>query len=147
MAFKKQLRVEPYVPDRTESLGDNTGQFATADIGKAVKQNAGGYLELCASGDEIFGFVTAVEPYTQDGHTIGSVNQDVNRQAWATDEAGGLAYGDNVVAGAVTALGTIEANGSNVIARAVPAVGDMHIWTVVETFGAAIGDQVLLQKV
>ena len=147
MAFKKQLRVEPYVPDRTESLGDNTGQYADADIGKALKMNAGGYLELCADGDEIYGFATAVEPYTKDGHSIGSVCCDVNRQMYAVDEAGGLALGANVVAGTPTALGTALTNGQNVKVRAVPAVGDIHKWIVVETYGGTAGDKVLLQKV
>lgn len=147
MAFKKQLRVEPYVPDRTESLGTNAGQFAQADIGKALKQNSGGYLELCASGDSIAGFVTAVEPGTKDGHSIGSVCSDVNRQAYATDEAGSLALGALVVAGTVTALGTIEPLGSNVIVDPTPAVGDFHKWIVVETYGGTAGDQVLIQKI
>lgn len=145
MAFKKEMRVEPYVPDRTESLGDNTGQFASADIGKAVKQNAGGHLELCASGNEIYGFVTAVEPYTKDGHTIGSVCNDVNRQAYATDEAAGLVLGDRVTAGTPTALGTTLPNGSNVIVAV--AATPIHTWIVVETYGGAAGDKVLLQKV
>jgi len=145
MAFKKALRIDPYVPDRTESLGDNTGQFSDKDLGKAVKQNAGGYLELCASGDEIYGFVASVEPYTKDGHSIGSVNCDVNRQAYATDEAGGLAYGDRVTAGTPTALGTNIPNGSNVIIAA--AATPIHTWIVIETYGGAAGDKVLLQKV
>jgi len=145
MAYKKYLRVDPYVPDRTEALGDNTGQFSDKDIGKPVKLTAAGQCDLCASGEEIYGFVTAVEPATEDGHSIGSVTADVNKQAYAVDEAGGLAIGDLVVAGTPVALGTATPNGGNVIAAtSTPAI---HKWMVIETYGGAAGDQVLLQKV
>jgi len=107
MAFKKYLRVDPYLPDRTEALGDNTGQFSDKDIGKPVKQNAAGYLELCASGDEIYGFVTAVEPATEDGHSIGSVSCNGGNviaasvatavHAWIVEETYGGAAGDKVL--------------------------------------------------
>jgi hypothetical protein len=145
MAYKKHLRVDPYVPDRVEALGDNTGQFSDKDLGKAVEQNAGGYMAQCASGSEIYGFVTAVEPATEDGHSIGSVSADVNKQAYAVDEVGGLALGDEVVAGTPVALGTATPNGGNVIAAASPSV--VHKWIVVEIYGGAAGDKVLLQKV
>jgi len=145
MAYKKYLRIDPYVPDRVEALGDNTGQFSSDDIGKAVKQNAGGYMEQCASGDQIYGFVTAVEPATEDGHSIGSVSCDVNKQAYAVDEAGGLSLGTRVVAGTPIALGTKAPDGGNVIAAT--GATDVHTWIVVETYGGAAGDKVLLQKV
>lgn len=145
MSYKKYLRVDPYVPDRTEALGDNTGQFSDSDLGKPVKLNAGGYCELCASGDEIYGFVSAVEAYTEGGHSVGSVSADVNKQAYAVDEAGGLAIGDLVVAGTPVALGTKAPNGGNVIAATSTPV--IHKWMVVETYGGAAGDKVLLQKV
>ncbi|HHL34162.1 MAG TPA: hypothetical protein ENJ30_07340 [Desulfobulbaceae bacterium] len=145
MAFVKQMTVAPYLPDRVEALGDNTGQYSDKDIGKAMKQNAAGYLEQCASGDEIYGFVTAVEPATEDGHSIGSVSCDVNKEAYAVDEVGGLTRGARVVAGTPTALGTATPDGGNVIAAS--AATAVHAWIVVETYGGAAGDRVLLRKV
>lgn len=147
MAFLQELIVSPYRPDRTYSLGNNTGQFSDADIGKAVKINTGGYLELCTAQDEIFGIVTSVEPYTKDGHSIGSVACDSGAQAYATDTDGDLTRGANVVGDDQTALGTADTYGAKIQPRATPAVGDMHLWFVVEIYGTGAGRKCLIQKV
>lgn len=146
MAFLHELLVSPYRPDRTYSLGDNTGQFSDADIGKPVKINTGGYLELCADTNEIFGIVTSVEPYTKDGHSIGSVACDSGAQAYAEDTAGTLTRGADVVASTPIALGTAVTYGAPVEARSAAAAADRDCWFVVEVYGSGAGRKCLIQK-
>ena len=103
MTVKRQILIQPYLPDFTENLGDNTGQYSDSDIGKAVKYS-GDTMVACAENDEIVGFVQSVEPGTKDGHSIGSVRK--NGRVHALDEAGTLAVGNVVVAGTAGTLGT-----------------------------------------
>lgn len=141
MTTKRQLLIQPYDPDFTENLGDNTGQFSSDDIGKAVKYS-GDTMVLCASGDPIEGFVQAVHPSTVDGHSQGSVRKR-NRQ-YAVDEAGSLAVGGLVEAGTAGTLGTQALQ--NVIAKAVPVVGEKY-WTVIGITTGAAASQVLLEYI
>lgn len=145
-AEKRVLKISPYLPARVESLGDATGQFAQADIGKAVKYN-GDQMDLCADTNEIVGFVQSVEAYTKNGHSIGAVVMDSNGEAYATDEAGTLAIGDLVISGTPAALGTAApSTGPNVKVHATPADA-IHRWQVVAIYGTgAAGDGVLLRK-
>lgn len=146
MAFKRNVTVSPYVPDRTYAIGDNTGQASDKDNGKTVKMStADSSVVLTASSDEIFGFITAVEPGTNDGHSIGSVMCDVGQEAFATDEAGGLSIGDLVVAGTPVAFGTALTSGSH--ANVITGAPTSNKWMVIETFGGTAGDKVLLRKV
>jgi len=147
-AVNRQLIITPYLPDRTESLGDNSNEFAQEDIGKFVKYN-GNQMDLCADGDDIVGVVVAVESYTKNGHTQGSVKSDVGVEAWATDEVGSLAVGDLVFCGTAIALGTANgANGPNVKVEAAVAAANLHKWQVVANYGdGSAGDKVLIRKV
>ncbi len=147
-AANRQLTISPYVPDRTESLGTNANTFAQADIGKFVKY-ADAAMVLCADGEDIVGVITAVEPYTKNGFTIGSVKSDVGTEAWAIDEASGLGVGDLVFCGTAIALGTANAaNGPNVKNEASVAATNLHKWQVVAIYGdGSAGDQVLIRKV
>ncbi len=103
MATKRAVLIQPYRPDVTENLGDATGQYASTDIGKGMKYS-GDAMIACADGDEITGFVTAVEPGTKDGYSIGSVRKEGRVEA--LDEVGDLAVGALVVAGTAGTLGT-----------------------------------------
>lgn len=147
-AANRQMTISPYVPDRTESLGTSSNDFAQEDIGKFVKW-AGGAMVLCADGEDIVGVVTAVEPYTKNGFTIGSVKSDHGVEAWATDEVGSLAVGDLVFCGTAIALGTANgANGPNVKVEAAVAAANIHKWEVVANYGdGSAGDKVLIRKV
>jgi len=102
MATKRAVLIQPYRPDVTENLGDSTGEFNDQDIGKGLVYN-GDFMDPAASTNEIVGFVTSVEPYTKDGHSIGSVRKEGRVEA--IDEAGTLAVGDLVVAGTAGTLG------------------------------------------
>ena len=139
MVAKRQMLIQPYKPDQTENLGDNTGQYAGNDVGKAVKYS-GDAMVLCATGDEIIGFVQDVEPGTKDGYSTGSVRKE--GRAWALDEAGTLSVGDVVTAGAAGTLGTLANN--NVLV----AVGaKVHVWVVISVIGTGAGRTVLVEKV
>jgi hypothetical protein len=108
-------RINPYLPARVEYIGDTTGQASSKDIGKPVKLN-GESTALCASGDEIYGFIESVEVGTNGGYSFGGVLADVGHEVIAKDEAGTLVVGDLVVAGTAVALGTqTPAGGYNVI--------------------------------
>lgn len=145
MAFTKYQTITPYIPDRVESLGDNTGQFSDNDIGKAVKINTGGYLELCVSGDNIYGVVQSLNPATTGGHNVGGVACDIGREVYAQDEAGTLTRGAMVSAGTAVALGTAITYGPNVIVDA--AVVGPHLWQVIEVYGTGAGRKCLIRKV
>lgn len=137
----RQPRINPYVPDRAEKIGDNTKQATSVDIGKPVKMD-GDTVVLCASGDEIYGIVASVEAGSVDGHSYGGVVCDPGRDAVVIDEAGGLTVGALVVAGTAVAFGT--AGPGKVIAGA-PAV---HKWQVIgiENDPSVAGEEVLIQK-
>lgn len=142
---KRQLLVSPYQPDRTERIGDNTGQAGMADIGKPVKLS-GDTVVLCADGDEIYGFIASVEAFTEGGHSIGGVVCDVGREMIAVDEDGGLAVGNLVVASTPVAFGT--AGIANVKVAAGTEDG-LHKWQVIglEVSPSTAGKQVLLRKI
>lgn len=92
--------------------GSGSANYVTdVEIGKAVKLVAESRYGLCAAGDPIEGFITAVESYTADDFSIGSVNSQGRVTAMAdgleaTAGTGTLAVGDYVVAGTAVAKGT-----------------------------------------
>lgn len=107
--FQELIVTEP----ETARLGAGTGaanNVTDAEIGKPVKLVGDSRYDLCAAGDAIEGFITAVESYTADGYSIGSV-QFTDRKAVTfdgiqLDGTGVLAVGDYVVAGTAVAKGT-----------------------------------------
>lgn len=95
----------------TARLGGGTGSanyLTDADLGKPVKLVGDSQYDLCVSGDKIHGFITAVETYTADDYSIGSVSPD--GRVWGTVDTTTVAVGDYVVAGAITAKGTAIAS-------------------------------------
>jgi hypothetical protein len=145
----RELVIAPYIPDRTEILYVASGAWADVDIGKAVTLRDASTVELADSGDEIYGFVTAVEAYTDGGYKVGSVACDSGREMWATDESGSLAVGTVVKAGTATAVGTaLTAHQKVVTAGNAAAQGAIiQKWVVVSTSGGAAGSEILLRKV
>lgn len=144
----RQLTVSPYTPDRVELIGNNTKQASSVDIGKAVKIS-GDAVVVCATGDEIYGFISAVEAGSKNGYSIGAVACDVGRECWANDLAGGLVIGNLVVASTAVALGTAHhANGANVKVALGTEAG-IHKWQVIalEVSPSTANKQVLLRKV
>ncbi len=138
MATKRAVLIQPYRPDWTENLGNNTGQYNDQDIGKGVKYS-GDTMVLVADGDEIVGFVTAVEPGTKDGHSIGAVRKEGRVEA--LDEAGTLSVGDKVVAGTAGTLGTYALQNVKVTVAAT-----VFTWIVV-TAASGAGEVCVLERV
>lgn len=145
---KRSLLISPYTPDRTELIGDTTKQASSVDINKAVKLS-GNTVVVCASGDEIYGFISSVEAGSSGGHSVGGVACDTGREAWAVDEAGGLVVGDLVVAGTAVALGTALTLGAPNVLVAAGTEAGIHKWQVIglEAEPSTAGKQVLLRKV
>ena len=80
--------------------------------GKIIKYVADSRYDLCAVGDEIEGFVQAVEQATQNGYSFGTMYDKQRRFVradglQATPGVGTIAVGDYVVCGSVTAKGTV----------------------------------------
>lgn len=142
MATKRQMLIQPYLPDYTENLGGNTGEFNDQDIGKALVYN-GDQMDQAAINDEIVGFVMSVEPATVDGHSVGSVRK--KGRVWAIDEAGTLAVGDRVQAGTAGTLGTL-ANANVVVLNTTTYPEPSTSWTVVRVDAGAAGRTVLLES-
>ena len=108
--MKELVGVEPI----TARLGTGTGSanyYTDTEIGKAVKMVGDSRYALCAAGDAIEGFITAVETYTADDYSIGSVQQEYRKSVTldglqATPGTGTIDVGDYVVCGTVVAKGT-----------------------------------------
>lgn len=145
----RELVIAPYIPDRTEAAYVASGAWADVDIGKAVTMRDASTVELADSGDEIYGFVTAVEPYTSGGYKVVSVACDAGREAWAVDEAGGLTVGTVVKAGTATAVGTALTTHQKVVTAGNAAAQGAVIqkWMVVSTSGGAASSIILVRKI
>lgn len=138
----RQLLISPYIPDRTERIGDDTHQASAIDIGKPVKL-ADTAVVVCAATDEVYGFIASVEAGSKNGYSVGAVACDVGREMHAVDEAGGLAVGGLVVAGTAVALGTVG------VGNVVTGAPTTHKWQVIglENSPSVAGGEVLLRKV
>lgn len=91
-------------------LGPNSStKFADADLGKAIKFGTADNFVLATEGDEIDGFVYAIDAMTYNsGFSFGSVQRKGRKLAVVGANQGGtpMAVGDYVVADAQVALGT-----------------------------------------
>jgi hypothetical protein len=122
------------------------------DAGKPVKMS-GSMVDLCADGDEIFGFVQSVEGGLHDridSTQVGAVIME--GRLHALDEAGTLAIGDRVVSGTQVVVGGVHpaasAVGQNPAGRVKVAAGaTVFNWMVVEVYGTGVDRPVLLQRV
>jgi hypothetical protein len=85
--------------------------YTDKEIGKFVKRSGDSAFVLCAAGDAIEGIIVAVETYTADDFSIGSIQLEDRKRVTldglqATPGTGVVAVGDYVVCGTVVALGT-----------------------------------------
>ena len=108
--FKELIVTTP----ETARLGAGTTEndrLSDADVGKIVKLVGDSRYNLVAAGDAIEGLIAAVESYTADGYSIGSVQVKDRKEVTfdglqATAGTGVVAVGDYVVAGTPVAKGT-----------------------------------------
>lgn len=90
-----------------------SGKLVDNDKGKFMKLAGDSQYNLCAAGDPIEGVLMAIEPATQDGWSMGTVNlggesriKAICDGLQATPGTGDLNVGDFVVCGTVVAAGT-----------------------------------------
>ena len=131
----------------TARLGAGTGSSNNWDdkeVGKFVKLVAESRYDLCSVGNEIEGIVSALEPATLDGYTIGSVRKEGRVTVTfdglqATPGTGTLAVGDYVVTGTASAKGTALTGAVKVCKATAAATGIVHKWRVVSLGSAGTG--------
>ena len=149
--MKELLGTEPI----TARLGAGTGSanyVTDVEIGKLVKLVGDSQYNLCAAGDQIEGVITAVEAYTADDYSIGSVNPEGRKRVTldgiqATPGTGVCAVGDFVVAGSVVAKGT-ALSGPVKVCKATTQTGMYFAWRIVSLEGTgAVGQIALIERV
>lgn len=107
---------------------------------------------LCAAGDQIEGFITAVETYTADDFSIGSVQFEGRKRVTldglqATPGTGTCAVGDYVVAGTAVAKGTALTVPPKVC-KATTQTGMYFAWRIVSLEGTgAVGQIAVIERV
>jgi hypothetical protein len=138
-----------YSTVHTARLGAGTGSgnwLTDAETNKLVKLAGDSRYDLCAVGNEIEGFIAALENATLDNYTIGSVQIDGRLDVTfdglqATPGTGTVAIGDFVVAGTPAAKGTalVWPAGPKVCKATAAAAGLVHLWRVVSLGSAGTG--------
>lgn len=117
-----KFKMTPTVPTGaviTARMGTTGAKLVDNDKMKFVKLAADSQYNLCAVGDKIEGQFIALEPATQDGFAIGSVQLGGRIEAVcdgleATPGTGSIAVGDFVVCGTPVAAGTALTTGPRV---------------------------------
>ena len=149
--MKELIGTEPI----TARLGAGSGSanyVTDLEIGKAVKMVGDSQYNLCAAGDLIEGFVTAVETYTADDFSIGSVQNEGRKRVildglQATPGTGTCAVGDLVVAGTVTAKGTALTVQCPKVCKATSQAVSLHNWRIVSLEGTgAVGQYAVIER-
>lgn len=99
----------------------NSGHLTDADIGKPLKLSAAGTYTLCADGDNIDGWLVAIDPETVDGYAFGTVQ--IGGRVYAQLD-GASTFGYVVEAAAPATVRTAEPSGyGQVSSHAVIAIG------------------------
>jgi hypothetical protein len=150
--MKELIGVEPI----TARLGAGSGSanyVTDVEIGKAVKLAGDSQYNLCAAGDQIEGFITAVETYTADDFSIGSVETKGRKRVildgiQATPGTGTCAVGDYVVAGSATVKGTALSSYCPKVCKATTQTGMYFAWRIVALEGTgAVGQYAVIERV
>jgi hypothetical protein len=135
-----------------DAAGKGAGQYTGKDLGRAMKlglvSGTNGFVE-CASGDEIDGFLAAIEPFpVNGGMTLASIQREGRR---AVKAGAAIAYGAYVMAGTAPAVGTTETLGV--------VITDTHTttrasWRYIRNFtnsnpsaAAALNDVILIERI
>ena len=149
--MKELIGTEPI----TARLGAGSGSanyVTDVEIGKSVKLAGDSQYSLCAAGDQIEGFITAVETYTADDFSIGSVQIAGRKRVTldglqATPGTGTCDVGDYVVAGTAVAKGTALTVPPKVC-KATTQTGMYFAWRIVSLEGTgAVGQIAVIERV
>lgn len=152
--FAESYNLDEIITAKVSALAADTaglvaGYLTDADVGKGVKLGATDRYILALDGDEIDGFLIAVESATADGYTVGSIAL-AGRKA-VTVVGATIGIGDLVVFGAPVAKGTALAAASAVLVKAgtpasqsgttpfayTPRVPNTHLWRLISGTGVA----------
>ena len=149
--MKELIGTEPI----TARLGAGSGSanyVTDVEIGKPVKLVGDSQYGLCAAGDQIEGYIAAVETYTADDFSIGSVQFEGRKRVTldglqATPGTGTCAVGDYVVAGTAVAKGTALTVPMKVC-KATTQTGMYFAWRIVSIEGTgAVGQIAVIERV
>ena len=149
--MKELIGTEPI----TARLGAGSGSanyVTDVEIGKPVKMVGDSQYGLCAAGDQIEGYIAAVETYTADDFSIGSVQLEGRKRVTldglqATPGTGTCAIGDYVVAGTAVAKGTALTVPMKVC-KATTQTGMYFAWRIVSLEGTgAVGQIAVIERV
>lgn len=149
--MKELIGTEP-VTARLGSASGSANYLTDVEIGKLVKLIGDSLYNLTAVGDQIEGFITAVEGYTADDFSIGSVNSQGRKRVTldglqATPGTGTCAVGDYVVTGTVVAKGTALTVPPKVC-KATTQTGMYFAWRIVSLEGSgAVGQYAVIERV
>lgn len=156
--FKFAVSVDPstdVVTARVGSAANVGGRLVDVDKGKFMKLAGDSQYDMCAEGDPIEGMFIALEPATQDGWAIGSVQKD-GRMACicdgiqATPGTGTVAVGDFVLCGTVVAAGTELSGGTPKVVKATTqsdVSNSSFNWRVISLGDAgAVGDTCVIER-
>ena len=149
--MKELIGTEP-VTARLGSASGSANYVTDVEIGKPVKLIGDSLYNLTAVGDQIEGFITAVEGYTADDFSIGSVNSQGRKRVTldglqATPGTGTCAVGDYVVTGTVVAKGTALTVPPKVC-KATTQTGMYFAWRIVSLEGSgAVGQYAVIERV
>lgn len=134
-------------------VGSGSANYVTdVEIGKPVKMVADSQYNLCAAGDAIEGIIVAVEAYTADDFSIGSVVTKERKRVTldglqATPGTGVIAVLDYVVVGTVVAKGT-ALTGPMKVCKATSQAVAFHNWRVVSLEGTtAVGQFATIERI
>lgn len=154
-AVFKMTPTAPFAASKSTLLGAGTGSsnnLSDVDKSKFVKLVAASRMDLCVAGDEIQGYITSVEPATQNGYSFGGI-ADQGRMyvtldgLQATPGTGAIAIGDYLVTGTPTARGTILPGAPKVCKATAAATGLVYKWRLVEATSTAVGTVGVMERV
>ncbi len=152
--FKMQPTVDTECITARLGAGSGSANYVTdLELGKPVKLAGDSQYNLCAAGDQIEGFIRAVETWTADDFSIGSVQYEGRVKVTldglqATPGTGVIAVGDYVVAGTAVAKGTSLAGAYPKVCKATTQTGMYFAWRVVSLDGTtAVGQTATIERV
>ncbi len=152
--FKMQPTVDTECITARLGAGSGSANYVTdLELGKPVKLAGDSQYNLCAAGDQIEGFIKAVETWTADDFSIGSVQYEGRVKVTldglqATPGTGAIAVGDYVVAGTAVAKGTALGTAYPKVCKATTQTGMYFAWRVVSLDGTtAVGQTATIERV
>lgn len=152
--FKMQPTVDTECITARLGAGSGSANYVTdLELGKPVKLAGDSQYNLCAAGDQIEGFIRAVETWTADDFSIGSVQYEGRVKVTldglqATPGTGAIAVGDYVVAGTAVAKGTALGSAYPKVCKATTQTGMYFAWRVVSLDGTtAVGQTATIERV